>query len=107
MGYSRCIGTRFCANNCPYTVRVFNWFDAEFPAPLDSQLNPDVSVRPGGVMEKCTFCVQRIQAGKDEASQEEREVEDGEIKTACQQSCPTRRSPSVISRPGQRGVPGG
>lgn len=90
MVYSRCIGTRFCANNCPYTVRVFNWFDAEFPAPLDSQLNPDVSVRPGGVMEKCTFCVQRIQVGKDEAAQEDREAADGEIKTACQQSCPTK-----------------
>jgi molybdopterin-containing oxidoreductase family iron-sulfur binding subunit len=88
--YNRCIGTRFCANNCPYTVRVFNWFDAEFPAPLDSQLNPDVSVRPGGVMEKCTFCVQRIQAGKDEAAQEERDVADGDIRTACQQSCPTK-----------------
>ncbi len=90
MVYSRCVGTRFCANNCPYTVRTFNWFDPEWPEPLDRQLNPDVSTRPDGVMEKCTFCVQRIQAGKDDAAAEEREVADGDIQTACAQSCPTK-----------------
>jgi molybdopterin-containing oxidoreductase family iron-sulfur binding subunit len=90
MVYSRCIGTRYCANNCPYTVRVFNWHDGEWPEPLERQLNPDVSVRPAGVMEKCTFCVQRIQDAQDIAKDDDREVQDGEIKTACAQSCPAR-----------------
>ena len=83
MVYARCIGTRYCANNCPYTVRYFNWFDPDFPEPLPRQLNPDVSVRPAGVMEKCTFCVQRIQDAQDVAQDEDREVRDGEIRTAC------------------------
>ena len=87
MVYSRCIGTRYCANNCPYTVRYFNWFDGQWPEPLERQLNPDVSVRPAGVMEKCTFCVQRIQDAEDVAGDEDREVRDGEIRTACSQSC--------------------
>jgi molybdopterin-containing oxidoreductase family iron-sulfur binding subunit len=86
MVYSRCIGTRYCANNCPYTVRFFNWHAGDFPAPLDRQLNPDVSVRPAGVMEKCTFCVQRIQDAKGRA--EDGEVRDGDVVTACEQSCP-------------------
>jgi Fe-S-cluster-containing dehydrogenase component len=90
MVYSRCIGTRYCANNCPYTVRVFNWHDGEWPEPLERQLNPDVSVRPAGVMEKCTFCVQRIQDAQDIAKDDDREVQDGEVKTACAQSCPAR-----------------
>jgi Fe-S-cluster-containing dehydrogenase component len=90
MVYARCIGTRYCANNCPYTVRYFNWFEPEFPEPLQRQLNPDVSVRPAGVMEKCTFCVQRIQDAQDIAQDEEREVRDGEIRTACSQSCPAQ-----------------
>jgi molybdopterin-containing oxidoreductase family iron-sulfur binding subunit len=90
MVYSRCIGTRYCANNCPYTVRFFDWHAGQWPAPLDRQLNPDVSPRPAGVMEKCTFCVQRIQDGRDQAEQEEREVRDGEIQPACAQSCPAQ-----------------
>lgn len=90
MVYARCIGTRYCANNCPYTVRFFNWFDGEFPEPLERQLNPDVSIRPAGVMEKCTFCIQRIQDGKRAADREDREVADGEIQTACAQSCPAQ-----------------
>ena len=90
MVYARCIGTRYCANNCPYTVRFFNWFSPEFPEPLQRQLNPDVSVRPAGVMEKCTFCVQRIQDAQDVAQDEDREVRDGEIRTACSQSCPAQ-----------------
>jgi molybdopterin-containing oxidoreductase family iron-sulfur binding subunit len=90
MVYSRCIGTRYCANNCPYTVRVFNWHDGEWPEPLERQLNPDVSVRPVGVMEKCTFCVQRIQDAQSLAKDDDREVGDGEIQTACSQSCPAR-----------------
>jgi molybdopterin-containing oxidoreductase family iron-sulfur binding subunit len=87
--YNRCVGTRYCGNNCPYHVRKFNWFYYTWPAPLDLQLNPDVSVRQLGVMEKCTMCVQRILAGKDHARDEGRAMRDGEVQTACQQTCPT------------------
>ena len=109
MTYNRCIGTRYCANNCPYKVRRFNWADYtgadSFP---DNQvghvsdvtlemnddlyrmvLNPDVTVRSRGVIEKCSFCVQRLQAGKLEAKKQGRPLKDGEVKTACQQACPT------------------
>ena len=85
--YNRCVGTRYCANNCPYTVRYFNYEDPFWPAPLDLQHNPDVSIRPGGVMEKCTFCVQRIQRGKLDAKEESRELVDGDVQPACVQGC--------------------
>jgi MoCo/4Fe-4S cofactor protein with predicted Tat translocation signal len=99
MTYNRCVGTRYCANNCPYKVRRFNWFnynanpDFTFNPTQDDigrmVLNPDVVVRSRGVMEKCSMCVQRIQGGKLEAKKAERKLKDGDIKTACQQACPT------------------
>ncbi len=88
--YNRCVGTRYCGNNCPYMVRRFNWYRYEWPAPMALALNPDVAVRDRGVMEKCTMCIQRIVAGKDRAKDEGRRPRDGEIMTACQQTCPTQ-----------------
>jgi Fe-S-cluster-containing dehydrogenase component len=87
--YNRCIGTRYCANACPYTARYFNWFNPAWDKPLQLQLNPDVSLREAGVMEKCTFCNQRILAGEIKTKAENRELKDGEINPACVQSCPT------------------
>jgi molybdopterin-containing oxidoreductase family iron-sulfur binding subunit len=87
--YNRCIGTRFCSQNCPYKVRRFNWFDWEWPDPLHLQLNPNVTVRSKGVMEKCSFCVQRIKTAHDVAKNENRTIRDGEVIPACVQTCPT------------------
>jgi MoCo/4Fe-4S cofactor protein with predicted Tat translocation signal len=92
MVYNRCVGTRYCSNNCPYKVRRFNWFYYDGHHRKDNlhmALNPEVTVRTRGVMEKCTFCVQRIKEGKNTAKDENRPLKDGDIKTACQEVCPT------------------
>ena len=85
--YNRCIGTRFCANACPYNVRYFNYFNPVWQKPLQLQLNPDVSVRSVGMMEKCTFCVQRIRSAEGQAKAEKRDLRDGKVQPACVQSC--------------------
>jgi len=115
--YNRCVGTRYCANNCPYQVREFNWrdyTDARIRPELTSlqhQLNPDVTVRRRGVMEKCTFCIQRIRHAEDTAESENREIRDGEVVSACAQACPANaitfgRIDDPSSRVSQMGLSG-
>ena len=92
--YNRCIGTRYCANNCPYQVRFFNFWEPVWPETLRNQLNPDVTVRSRGIMEKCTFCVQRIRRAERKAEREDVEITDeflteNNFMTACVQACPT------------------
>jgi Fe-S-cluster-containing dehydrogenase component len=93
--YNRCVGTRYCGNNCPYQVRVFNWRDYQDERihpdliTLHNSLNPDVTVRRRGVMEKCTFCIQRIHKAEDTARVEGKSIDDVEFTTACAQACPT------------------
>jgi Fe-S-cluster-containing dehydrogenase component len=87
--YNRCVGIRYCGVNCPYKVRQFNWWDPYLPEPLNEQLNPDVTVRRRGVMEKCNFCVQRIRRARLEAAQQGAAFDTESVQPACVQTCPT------------------
>ncbi|OGD21026.1 MAG: hypothetical protein A2W03_10085 [Candidatus Aminicenantes bacterium RBG_16_63_16] len=88
--YTRCIGCRYCTNNCPYTLKYFNYFPPHWPKPMRKRLNPDVSVRQVGVVEKCTFCHHRLQKAKEKAGLEKRQLREEDYVPACVQTCPPR-----------------
>jgi molybdopterin-containing oxidoreductase family iron-sulfur binding subunit len=88
--YARCIGCRYCTTACPYTLRYFNWDPPSWPEGLGEALNPDVSLRPKGVVEKCTFCHHRLQKARDRARAEDRDLAPGEYVPACAEACPTQ-----------------
>jgi Fe-S-cluster-containing dehydrogenase component len=87
--YPRCIGCRYCTNACPYTVKSFNWYAPQWPKPMGNYLNPDVAIRPKGVVEKCSFCVQRLQRAREQAQCEGRQLREEDYVPACVQSCPS------------------
>ena len=87
--YLRCIGCRYCMAACPYTVKYFNWYKPQWPTDMEKANNPDVSVRAHGVVEKCTFCIHRIQKGKDQARAEDRLLREEDVIPACAETCPT------------------
>ncbi len=88
--FPQCIGCRYCMAACPYTVKSFNWYKPQWPSEMASALNPDVSVRPAGIVEKCTFCIHRLQKAKERVASEKRELQDGDYLPACVESCPTQ-----------------
>jgi molybdopterin-containing oxidoreductase family iron-sulfur binding subunit len=88
--YARCIGCRYCASACPYSVKYFNYYEPEWPETMKARLNPDVSIRPKGVIEKCTFCHHRLQKAREKARLENRSLQEADFQPACAESCPSK-----------------